>query len=129
MQEFAITITPRMYETDAMGHINNVTITAWFEVLRVRYLESVMESTPATDKSWILASTNIDFVGETFYGDDVVAKMVDVTVGNTSITFKASMSQAGRQTMQGTAVLVHMDYAAHKPVRVPDDVRQAFAAR
>ncbi|MEP1469343.1 MAG: thioesterase family protein [Halieaceae bacterium] len=129
MQDFTVTITPRMYETDAMGHISNVTITAWFEILRVRYLESVMASNPGTEKRWILASTNIDFVGETFYGEDVIAKMVDMTIGNTSITFKASMSQGGRQTMQGRAVLVHMDYSTRKPTRVPDDVRQAFAAR
>ena len=128
MQEFAITISPRMYETDAMGHISNVTITAWFEVLRVRFLESVIESNPATEKSWILASTHIDFVGETFYGEDVTAKIVDVTVGNTSITFSGTLMQEGRQTMRGTAVLVHMDYAAKQSIRVPDDMRQALAA-
>ncbi len=35
MQEFATIITPRLYETDAMGHINNATIAAWFEVVLV----------------------------------------------------------------------------------------------
>ncbi|MEH6519338.1 MAG: hypothetical protein V7711_15280 [Pseudomonadales bacterium] len=45
LQEFAITITPRMYETDAMGYINNVTIAAWFEVVRVRFLETVSAAT------------------------------------------------------------------------------------
>lgn len=129
MQEFAVTITPRMYETDAMGHINNVSIAAWFEVVRVRFLESFASEHPPTDKSWILASTHIDFVGETFYGEDVIAKIVEVKVGNSSITFEVSMEQGGRQTIRGQAVLVHIDYDAKQPVRVPDEIREALAAR
>jgi hypothetical protein len=43
LKEFAITITPRLYETDAMGHINNAIIAAWFEVVRVRFLESLVD--------------------------------------------------------------------------------------
>ncbi|MEM9398560.1 MAG: acyl-CoA thioesterase, partial [Pseudomonadota bacterium] len=32
---FSKTLSPRFYETDALGHINNVTIAAWFEVARM----------------------------------------------------------------------------------------------
>ena len=65
MKHFAVTITPRFYETDALGHINNASIAAWFEVARIRFLESLGENRPETAANWILANINIDFVLET----------------------------------------------------------------
>lgn len=128
MKEFAITITPRLYETDAMGHINNATIAAWFEVVRMRFLESLMEESPGLAKDWILASVHIDFVGETFYGADVSASIVNVEVGNSSLTLHCAMSQGDRPTVRGKSVLVHIDPASKSPVRIPDAVRDGIAA-
>ena len=129
MQEFVITITPRMYETDAMGHINNATIAAWFEVVRVRFLETLAGADPGLNKNWILASVHIDFVGETFYGTDVTARIVSATVGNSSLTLETEMSQEGRQTVTGMAVLVRMDYDTKTTERIPDAIREDIASR
>ncbi|MFT4615397.1 MAG: acyl-CoA thioester hydrolase [Bacteroidia bacterium] len=129
LQEFAITITPRMYETDAMGHINNATIAAWFEVVRVRFLESLAGAEPGLNKNWILASVHIDFVGETFYGADVTAKIVSAKVGNTSLTLETAMAQGDRQTVTGRAVLVAMDYTTKTPQRISDAIREDIASR
>ncbi len=125
--DFSVTLTPRLYETDAMGHINNASIAAWFEVLRVRFMESL--DVAAMGKSWILASVHIDYVGETFYGEDVTMKIVDAVVGNTSITFHGEMHQGDRKTVKGSAVLVHMDYETKTTVRVPDAYREAIEQR
>lgn len=122
-----MTITPRFYETDAMGHINNASIAAWLEVVRVRFLESLVSASHATGLSWILASVHIDFVGETFYGQDVTAKIVGAEVGNTSVTLSMELYQGERQTVKGTAVLVHMDYESKKTLRVPDIYREQLA--
>ena len=129
MKEFAITITPRLYETDALGHINNATIAAWFEVVRVRFLESLVEGMSGTGKDWILASVHIDFIGETFYGTDVIGKITDASIGNSSFTITCEMSQGGRQTVRGKAVLVHLDLETKIPTRVPDELREQLAAR
>ena len=128
MKEFFITITPRLYETDALGHINNATIAAWFEVVRVRFLESMAEASPDIVKSWILASVQIDFVGETFYGADVTAKIVEASIGNSSFTLQCEMEQGGKQTVRGKAVLVHMDPQSKSPARIPDSLREKLAA-
>ena len=124
MPEFSITITPRFYETDAMGHVNNASIAAWFEVVRVRFLESLVGDSSVTGVSWILASLHIDFVGETFYGQDVTARIVGAEAGNTSLTVTVEMHQGERQTVRGTAVLVHMDYKTKTTLRVPDSYRE-----
>ena len=129
MKEFAITITPRLYETDALGHINNATIAAWFEVVRIRFIESLVEGNPGIGKDWILASVHIDSTGETFYGSNVVGKITDASIGNTSFTVMCEMSQGGRQTVSGKAVLVHLDMQTKSPKRVPDFLREQLAAR
>jgi acyl-CoA thioester hydrolase len=129
LKAYATTITPRLYETDAMGHINNATIAAWFEVARVRFLESLANQESGLSKEWILAALQIDFVGETFYGSDVVASITEATVGNTSLTLQCEMAQGDRLTVRGSAVLVYMDYQNKSAMRVPDDLRDKIAAR
>ena len=128
MKNFAVTITPRFYETDALGHINNASIAAWFEVARVKFLESLGEDRPGTASDWVLANINIDFVLETFYGKDVEAVITDAEIGNSSLTVLCEMSQGGRVTVRGRAVLVHRDPVARTSTRVPDELRRELAA-
>jgi acyl-CoA thioester hydrolase len=127
-KKFAVTITPRFYETDALGHVNNASIAAWFEVARIRFLESLGEDKPETAANWVLANINIDFVLETFYGKDVEAVITGAEVGNSSVTVVCEMTQSGRVTVRGRAVLVHRDPVAKKSTRVPDGLRRALAA-
>ena len=128
MKDFSITITPRFYETDALGHINNASIAAWFEVARVKFLESLGENKPETARDWVLANISIDFVLETFYGNDVEAVITGAEIGNSSLTVLCEMSQAGRVTVRGRAVLVHRDPVAGTSTRVPDELRRELAA-
>ena len=50
----------------------------------------------------------IDFVAETFYGSDVVAKITAARAGNSSLTILCEMFQQDRLTVKGKAVLVYM---------------------
>jgi acyl-CoA thioester hydrolase len=122
-------ITPRFYETDALGHINNASIAAWFEVARVNFLESLGENDPRAARDWILASITIDFVAETFYGTDVIANITEARIGNTSLTVVCEMTQGGKVTVTGTAILVHIDAETKKPARINDELRRELAAR
>ncbi|MDX1733532.1 MAG: thioesterase family protein [Halioglobus sp.] len=129
MQDFSVTITPRFYETDAMGHINNATLAAWFEVARVRFVEQLAGEDGPVGRSWILASVHIDFAAETLYGADVEVRIVDARIGNSSFTLSCEMRQQGRLTVKGIAVLVHIDVDSKRPQRIPDVVRERLAAR
>lgn len=127
MKDFSITITPRFYETDALGHINNASIAAWFEVARMHFLDTVVDGGVEAANSWILASLKIDFISETFFGTDVIAAIVGADVGNSSLTVQCEMSQGDKLTVKGTAVLVHMDPQSKSPARIPDQLRQTVA--
>ncbi len=128
MPQHSVTITPRFYETDALGHINNASIAAWFEVARITFVESLSEAGSASANSWILASLKIDFIAETFYGSDVIATVTGATAGNSSLTITCEMSQGGKLTVRGTAVLVHMDPDSKSPSRIPDGLRERLVA-
>ncbi|MFK7733424.1 MAG: acyl-CoA thioesterase [Pseudomonadales bacterium] len=127
MQPFTITLTPRLYETDVMGHINNASIAAWFEVVRVRFLESLVDGGPAHGKNWTLASVHIDFRGETFYGEDVIASITEAKVGRTSLTLDCAMAQGERQTVEGRAVMVQWDPETRKPCAVDETLREKIS--
>lgn len=128
MTDFAVTIVPRFYETDALGHINNATIAAWFEVARTGFLESLADADPDASKVWVLASLHIDFIFEMFYGSDVTARITAAKPGNTSLTIECEMSQGGKVTVRGRAVLVNLGRPGGSPTRIPDDLREVLAA-
>ena len=124
MQDFSITITPRFYETDALGHINNASIAAWLEVVRMGFIASLGNSQdPAQADNWILASLQIDFVAETFFGDDVIGCVTAAEAGNSSLTVHCELSQGGRLTVKARAVVVFMDPQTRRPARLPDAYR------
>lgn len=127
MALFSVALTPRFYETDALGHIGNTAITAWFEVARTRLLEHLgaHEGMPS---NWVLASVSIDYLDETFYGTDVDIGISAISVGNTSLTIDCEMRQDGRCTVRGRAVLVHFDVSSKTKLRLPDALRAAVAA-
>lgn len=129
MQEFSVTIKPRFYETDALGHINNVTIPAWFEIARVGFLEELQGDDPDSAKNWVLVSLQIDFKAETFYGSDVIVNITEASAGNSSLNVSCEMFQSGKLTVSGKAVLVYLGPQGKSPVRIPDRFREALAAR
>ena len=128
MPYHTLTITPRFYETDALGHINNASIAAWFEVARITFIESLEKQAAASSVNWILASLQIDFIAETFYGTDVIATVTDATAGNSSLMVTCEMTQGGKLTVRGKAVLVHLDTESKRPSRIPDSLREKIAA-
>lgn len=128
MSLHSVTISPRFYETDALGHINNASIAAWFEVARITFVESLGEAGAESTMHWVLAWLQIDFVAETFYGTDVIARITEARAGNSSLTILCEMSQGGKLTVRGTAVLVHLDAATKAPSRLPEGLRERLAA-
>jgi acyl-CoA thioester hydrolase len=124
LKDFALTISPRFYETDALGHINNASIAAWFEIVRMKFIDSLGGRESWQAAHWILASLQIDFVAETFFGTDVIARVTGAEVGNSSLKVLCEMHQEGKLTVKGRAVLVYLDLESKQPARVPDGLRR-----
>lgn len=87
---FTRTIEPAFYDTDALGHINNTRLPAWFELARNDLFKLF---TPDLDpKQWrlIMARIEIDYRAELFYGHDVELRTYLTRLGNSSFTVTQS---------------------------------------
>ncbi|WP_165954243.1 acyl-CoA thioesterase [Seongchinamella unica] len=128
MSDFSLTITPRFYETDAQGHISNVTIAGWFEVARTALLGRVLADDMSSQVQWLLANVNIDYLAETHFGSDVTVTLEKLQVGNTSLTMSCVMTQQGRECVRGKAVLVNIDPHGRGKCTISDELRGQLRA-
>lgn len=120
-------ISPRFYETDALGHINNVSIVGWFEAARTDILAQLLPADVRAQVRWLLANVTIDYLAELYYGREVLVRLEHIAVGNTSLTIKVVMSQNGKDCVRGSAVMVYLDAQSREKGRVPDAIREAVA--
>ena len=127
MSEISISISPRFYETDAQGHISNVTIAGWFEAARTSLLSRVLADDISSQVQWMLANVNIDYLAETHFGSDVIVSLEKLVVGNTSLTMHCLMRQEGRECVRGKAVLVNIDPQTRGKRRISDELRGRLA--
>lgn len=120
---FHMTVTPRFYETDALGHINNTVMSGWFEAARepvFRFFNSELK----LDKwNLILARVAIDYVAQTHYGHDVEVRTGIRKIGNASFVVAQEAWQGGICVARGEAVQVYFNYETQKSEALPADIR------
>jgi acyl-CoA thioester hydrolase len=116
-------ITPRFGDIDGLRHVNNTVIPGWFEqarnpIYRIFNPEFVFES-------WnlILARYEIDFVRPLLINGDVTVRTWISRIGTSSFEVSQEAAQAGALCTRGTTVLVHYDFAAARPVPIPEAIR------
>lgn len=125
---FTRTIEPAFYDTDALGHINNTRLPAWFELARNDLFRLF---TPDLDPGrWrlIMARMEIDYRAELYYGDDIEIRTYLTRLGTSSFTVTQEAWQSGRLANLGHTVLVHYDHQAKGAVPLEGALREALAA-
>lgn len=122
---FSLTVYPRFYETDAFGHVNNTVVTGWFETGREPLFR--IFSPQADDPAklpLILARVEVDFVGQIYYGHEVILKTAIERIGNASFVVVQQAWQQGRLVARGKAVQVHFDHGTQASSPLPDSLRR-----
>ena len=125
---FVRTIEPAFYDTDALGHINNTRLPAWFELARNDLFRLF---TPDLDpRRWrlIMARMEVDFRAELFYGSDIEIRTYLSRLGNSSFTVTQEAWQEGQLTNVGHTVLVHFDHQAKRSAPIEGALREALEA-
>ncbi|OBX38045.1 thioesterase superfamily protein [Halomonas elongata] len=95
---FVRTIEPAFYDTDALGHVNNTRLPAWFELARNDLFKLF---TPDLDpRRWrlIMARMEIDYRAELHYGTDIEIRTYLSRLGNSSFTVTQEAHQSGTLT-------------------------------
>lgn len=116
-------------DIDSYGHVNNAVTSTYVEQARVTYMRDVLGTDPIGGMPLILAALHIDYVAPIFFAETVeIGTRVD-WVGRTSIGMSHLLTGSeDRELARASGVLVAYDYAAARPLPVPDAWRQTLIA-
>ncbi len=123
---FRMTVTPRFYETDALGHINNTVMSGWFEASREPVFRLFNPELNLDKWNLILAKVEVDYVAQTHYGHDVLLLTGIEKIGNSSFVVAQEAWQNDRLVAKGRAVQVAFNYATQKSELLTPELRAAL---
>ncbi len=121
---FSTPISPRVYETDAFGHINNTVVPGWFEKGREPLFRIFTPDLNIRTMPLIIARIEVDFLAELHYGSDVEVRSWLRKIGNSSMQIVQEAWQGGVCGARGVCVMLHFDYASKKAEPIPVDIRR-----
>lgn len=125
---FTITLTPRFYETDAFGHINNTVYNGWMEAGRIPIFDYFTDGDDTTDVSLMLVRTEVDFLGQTYFGQDVELHTFIESVGNKSFIIGHELYQGERMVAKGKAVQVHFSQQQQHSMVLTDEQKATLSS-
>lgn len=134
LKEFPAVLTlPILWgNMDALGHVNNTIHFGWFESSRIYYIEqAMMHSLLGGHKLGpILASTNCNYKRQLLYPGNVAIGSRVVRIGRTSMTLAHCIvnQEKNEVAATGESVVVIFNFETQRPVRMPQDVRDAIVA-
>jgi acyl-CoA thioester hydrolase len=118
----------RFRDIDAFGHVNSAVFSSYLEQARIGYLLDALEVPRFERLPLILARMELDYRAPIMFGDPIeVLTRVD-WIGRSSIAMSHELFAVEQLAAEASTVLVTYDYERAKPMPVPDDWRDAFAA-
>lgn len=123
---FAMTIEPRFVETDALGHINNTVLPAWFEQARTPIFKIFTPSLAIDMWELILAKIDVSFLSQIYYGMTVEIRTYIQSIGNSSFVVYQQAWQDNNKVAEGHAILVNFDHDTQKSKPIAEYIRQAL---
>ncbi|GGW31856.1 MULTISPECIES: acyl-CoA thioesterase [Halomonadaceae] len=124
---FTRIIEPAFYDTDALGHINNTRLPAWFELARNDLFKLFTPDLNPRQWRLIMARMEIDYRAELFYGHDIEIRTYLTRLGNSSFTVTQEARQRETLTNLGHTVMVHYDHHAKRAVPLEGELRRALS--
>ncbi|MFT4939363.1 MAG: acyl-CoA thioester hydrolase [Paraglaciecola sp.] len=113
----------RFYETDALAHVSNTVLVAWFEAGREPIFRMFTPTLNLQKWPLILASYKVDFLQQIFYGQQVEVKTYISRLGGSSFDVYQELWQDQKKCASGTTTMVSFDYQNKKAVTINDDIR------
>jgi len=113
----------RFSDTDALGHVNNISFASYAETGRVDFLKRL--GTAVT--SLILANVTIDYRRQISFGEPIHIETWVEALGTSSITLGQTIWANGERAADVRSVAVHFDYATAKPMELTPAIRTELA--
>jgi acyl-CoA thioester hydrolase len=135
MSHFIHRLDVRFRDCDALGHVNNAVYLTYLEQARFAHWRSLwgfgpgrsgvpVSGEPSPIPGVILARVECDYKRPATYGEALEIRVTVADVGRSSFRYDYEIVDAlGRTVVTARTVQVMYDYAAGKPVPIPDDIR------
>jgi acyl-CoA thioester hydrolase len=128
MSHFSHRLEVRFRDCDAMGHTNNAVYLTYLEQARFSHWRSLWgfgnPHTPPDLPGVILARAEVDYKRPTRYGDVLEVRLTVAEIGRTSFRYEYEIvDEQGRAVLTAKTVQVMYDYAAERPVVIPERIR------
>lgn len=126
---FRCPIQVRYADVDAMNHVNNAVYVTYLELARMRLWQERFDfAGRAADVPFIVARVAVDYRRPIDLLDAVEVAVAVASVGRSSFTLAYRIEANGRLAAEAESVQVHYDYAAGRPLPIPDEMRRRLLA-
>lgn len=120
-------LTPRVSETDAVGHINNTTLPVWFEAARNPLFELFTPDHDFAKWKMVIVKTTLEFIRQIYFGQDAEVYVWVKKIGSSSLELHEELYQNGNLCAQNTAVYVNYNLDRKKSEKIPESIRLELA--
>ena len=120
----------RWGDMDAMRHVNNTVYFRYMEQARISWIDAMRDALAAEGSGTVIVSTNCNYRKPFTYPGTVEVRLFCGRVGGSSITTHYELRVEGDDALYATgeAVIVWVNMASGKAVRVPLAVRDALGS-
>ncbi len=126
---FSTEVRVRLSETDALGIVFHGCFFIYFDVARMDYVRNLglVEAFGTSRGANLVVHASADFRSPARFDDVLVVHARASSIGETSLTFlfRVTDKREARLVAEGKTVHVMVDPKTCRPVRVPDEIRQA----
>ncbi len=125
-------INVRFGETDAMGHVNNVSYYIYFEQARTEFLKNLGFTIGQAqgDLNFVVVHTACDYMEQAFFDQHLIVQTYVAKVGTKSFALTHDVKDAKSKVhiARGTSVAVIIDKEKQGAMVLPDFLKEALNA-
>ncbi len=119
--------------SQTVAHANNIAMAAWVDRLAELHADAngaSRASQVAAGRVWFVARHEIDYLGEAFFGDDLIGATWIASMGRTTLMRECAVFRREgatgqfRQLLASTSRWAYVDLASRKPIAMPAPWRE-----
>ncbi len=122
-------IPTRWMDDDIYGHVNNVVYYSYFDTaVNGNLIRATGQDIRSQDAIGIVVESGCTFHRELSFPQVIEAGLLVEKIGNSSVTYRVGLfiEEDSEPAASGHFVHVYVDREKRRPVRVPENIRQAL---
>ena len=122
-------IPTRWMDDDIYGHVNNVVYYSYFDTaVNGNLIRATGQDIRSQDAIGIVVESGCTFHRELSFPQVIEAGLLVEKIGNSSVTYRVGLfiEEESEPAASGHFVHVYVDREKRRPVRVPENIRQAL---